>query len=132
VVLVGPKPQAELPDWYRAADVVTLPSFSEGIPNVLREAIACGVPFVATNVGGIPELVRGPAARLVPPADPAALADGLRATLADPPTVTDTDRAVNESAEILSDRLNTVLGPAPDTPAGRRLPPAPAAFHGTH
>ena len=38
--MVGSSPQAELPDWYRAADVVCLPSFSEGVPNVLREAVA--------------------------------------------------------------------------------------------
>ncbi len=112
VLLVGPKPQAELPDWYRAADVVTLPSYSEGIPNVLREAIACGVPFVATTVGGIPELVRGPAGRLVPPGDAVALAEALRATLTDPPAVTAADRAVNiswaESAERLAVRLGVV------------------------
>jgi glycosyltransferase involved in cell wall biosynthesis len=131
VVLVGPKPQAELPDWYRAADVVTLPSFSEGIPNVLREAIACGVPFVATSVGGIPELVRGPAGRLVPPGDPVALAEALRATLPDPPVVTDADRSVNvswaESAERLTARLTAVLRPPAATQPGRGVTPAPAA-----
>ncbi len=112
VTLTGPRPQADLPDWYRAADVVTLPSYSEGIPNVLRETLACGRPFVATRVGGIPELVRGPAGRLVPPGDPAALADALAAVLADPPPVTEAERAVNvswdESARLLAEHLRAV------------------------
>ena len=56
VNFAGPKPQGALPDWYRASDVVALPSYSEGIPNVLREARACGRPFVATRVGGVPEV----------------------------------------------------------------------------
>lgn len=131
VVLVGPKPQSELPDWYRAADVVTLPSFSEGIPNVLREAIACGVPFVATGVGGIPELVRGLAAQLVPPGDPVALAEALRSTLADPPVVTAADQSVNlsweDSADRLAERLSAVLRPSPQMPTGRSVTPTPTA-----
>jgi glycosyltransferase involved in cell wall biosynthesis len=113
VTLTGPRPQGDLPDWYRAADVVSLPSYSEGIPNVLREALACGRPFVATRVGGIPELVRGPAGRLVPPGDPAALADALAAVLADPPPVTQAERAVNvswaESARLLAEHLEAAV-----------------------
>lgn len=49
---------SSLASWYAAADVVTLLSHSEGCPNVVIEAIACGRPVVATNVGGVPELVR--------------------------------------------------------------------------
>lgn len=77
VTMVGPRPLAELPDWYRASNLVALPSFSEGIPNVLRESAACGCPFVATRVGGIPEIARDAASRLVGPDDPAALADAI-------------------------------------------------------
>ena len=55
------------------------------------------------------------------------------AALADPPTVTETDRSVNvswaESAGLLADRLNAVVRSARDTPAGREVTPAPAAFH---
>ena len=56
ITFVGPKLHDELPDWYRAADLTVLPSRSEGLPNVLRESLACGTPFVASNVGGIPEI----------------------------------------------------------------------------
>ena len=85
VTFAGPRPQHELPDWYRASDVVVLPSYSEGIPNVLREAQACGRPFVATRVGGIPEVADPATSRLVAPGSPAALAGAIRATLAEPP-----------------------------------------------
>ena len=54
--LKGSQQQHRLVDWYRAADVIAVPSLSEGIPNVLLEAISCGKPFVASHVGGIPEI----------------------------------------------------------------------------
>jgi glycosyltransferase involved in cell wall biosynthesis len=83
VKLLGPKPQTELPDWYRAADLFVLPSRSEGVPNVLREAAACGLRCVATRVGGIPEVSSCGDIRLVPAEDPAALAGALRTGLAE-------------------------------------------------
>ena len=58
VQLVGAKPQDELADWYSAADLFCLASDREGCPNVILEALACGVPVVASNVGGVAELVR--------------------------------------------------------------------------
>jgi glycosyltransferase involved in cell wall biosynthesis len=48
----------DLPAWYQAADLFALASSREGWPNVLCEAQACGLPAVATNVWGIPEIVR--------------------------------------------------------------------------
>ncbi len=48
---------AELTHWYNAVDLISLPSYNEGVPNVLLEAMACGLPVVATRVGGIPEVV---------------------------------------------------------------------------
>jgi teichuronic acid biosynthesis glycosyltransferase TuaC len=68
--------------WIAAADAVVLPSWSEGYPNVLVEAIACGRPVVATDVGGAGEIVTGANGVLVPPRDPVALAAGITAVLA--------------------------------------------------
>jgi glycosyltransferase involved in cell wall biosynthesis len=68
---------------YRDADVAVLSSVSEGHPYALLEAMAAGVPVVATRVGGVPELV-GEAGSLVPPRDPDALAAALLALLRDP------------------------------------------------
>ncbi len=67
--------------WMAAADLVTLPSYMEGCPNVVLEALACGRPVVATNVGGIPEIMSDACGRLVPPRDPAALAQALASVL---------------------------------------------------
>jgi glycosyltransferase involved in cell wall biosynthesis len=87
VVFAGRCSQSALVNWYRAADLVTLPSFSEGIPNVLREALQCGRPFVATRVGGIPEISDPTVSRLITPGDPGELADALGTMLDSPPTV---------------------------------------------
>ncbi len=78
----GQRSHSELPVWYRAADVVVLPSRSEGVPNVLLEAQACGVPIVASRVGGIPEIVSGEPHRLVPAGDSLALAEAIADVLA--------------------------------------------------
>lgn len=72
----GAIPHDRLPDWYRAANLTVLSSRSEGLPNVLRESLACGTPFVATDVGDIHEMV-GPGVTLVPPGDAVALAGAI-------------------------------------------------------
>ena len=82
--LPGAQSPPEVARWMAAADVVTLPSYSEGHPNVLVEALACGRPVVATPVGGIPEVVDESCGVLVPARDASALATGLRGALARP------------------------------------------------
>lgn len=57
VLFAGQKPNRELPDWYNASDVFALMSSKEGWPNVILEAMACGIPAVANAVWGIPEIV---------------------------------------------------------------------------
>lgn len=81
VLLQGGQSQSALADWYRAADLVVLPSLSEGVPNVLLEAIASGRPWVATQVGGIPEIADPVWHRLVSPQQPAELAETIRNSL---------------------------------------------------
>lgn len=81
VELRGGQSQAELADWYRAADLVVLTSLSEGVPNVLLEAIACGAAFVATNVGGIPEIADPDNDQLVPAGEPTKLAEAIEGRL---------------------------------------------------
>jgi teichuronic acid biosynthesis glycosyltransferase TuaC len=51
------RPQRDLVDFYNAADVVVLPSLSEGSPNVVKEAMACGAPLVVTDVGDVREIL---------------------------------------------------------------------------
>ena len=72
----------DLPAWYRAADVTVLPSLSEGVPNVLLESVACGTPFVASNVGSIPEIADRACDRLVAPGQPDELATAIAEVLA--------------------------------------------------
>jgi glycosyltransferase involved in cell wall biosynthesis len=67
-----------------AFDVCVLSSRTEGTPMVLFEAIAAGVPVVATRVGGVPDIVSSSEAALVPAEDPVALAAGIRAVYRDP------------------------------------------------
>jgi glycosyltransferase involved in cell wall biosynthesis len=84
VILPGRCDAAGIAQWMRAADVFCLPSYSEGCPNVVVEALACGRPIVAMNVGGIPELVKEASGLLVPPRDAAALRGALDNALSKP------------------------------------------------
>jgi glycosyltransferase involved in cell wall biosynthesis len=75
---------SDVAPYFAAADVFVLPSHSEGSPNVLLEAMAAGLPVVATAVGGVPDTVTdGEQALLVPAAQPQAMADAIRRLLTD-------------------------------------------------
>jgi glycosyltransferase involved in cell wall biosynthesis len=72
----------EVPQWLAACDVLALPSWNEGTPNVVLEALASGRRVVATRVGGTPNVVTSPVlGELVPPRDSAALAEALERAL---------------------------------------------------
>jgi glycosyltransferase involved in cell wall biosynthesis len=71
--------------FYRAADVICLPSRDEGLPLSLLEAQSCGVPVAAFAVGGVPAAVDPASGRLVPAGDGAAMAEALAAMTAAPP-----------------------------------------------
>jgi teichuronic acid biosynthesis glycosyltransferase TuaC len=81
ILLTGRRDAAGVAAWMRAADLFCLPSYSEGCPNVLVEALACGRPVVAAHVGGIPELVDDSCGILVPPRDAARLRQALEEAL---------------------------------------------------
>jgi glycosyltransferase involved in cell wall biosynthesis len=82
VLLLGEKPHDEIPLWVNSADVFVLPSLSEGFPLVIPEAMMCGVPIVATDVGGVPEaVIDGRTGLLVRPNDAFSLEKAIRAYL---------------------------------------------------
>lgn len=69
----------DIPDILSCIDVFVMPSIAEGLPNALLEAMAMGKPIVATEVGGIPEVMKnGVNGLLVPPRDPSALATAMK------------------------------------------------------
>ncbi len=72
----------DVPEIMRALDIIAIPSFHEAIPQSGLQALAMGVPVVASDVGGIPSIIRhGETGRLVPPHDAAALAAAIREIL---------------------------------------------------
>lgn len=76
--------QDEVSEMLASADAVVLPSFAEGVPVVLMEAMAAEVPVIATRVAGVAELVEdGVSGFVVPPGDPAALVEGIVALASD-------------------------------------------------
>jgi glycosyltransferase involved in cell wall biosynthesis len=77
--------RSDVPELLSEVCVSVLPSLSEGLSNVVLEAMAAGVPIVATSVGGTPEMVEdGVTGLLVPPRDAAALAQAIGSLLGDP------------------------------------------------
>lgn len=93
VTMLGEVPHNGLVSLYNAADMLVLASSREGWANVLLEAMACGTPVVATDVGGTAEVLRGPAAgRLIPAQTPQAVAEAVQRLRADMPDRKDTRR----------------------------------------
>ena len=74
----------DIPDYYGAIDLLVQPSFSEGSPNTVLEAMSFGVAVLATAVGGVPEIIQNGNGVMVPPNDPDALASKMIELLADP------------------------------------------------
>jgi glycosyltransferase involved in cell wall biosynthesis len=85
VTLVGSVSHANTPSYYRSGDVFALPSEFDNSPNAVLEAMACGLPIVATDSGGVRDFVADSSSgAIVPTGDARALADGLERYLANP------------------------------------------------
>ena len=94
--------QGVVPDGARvltAFDVCVLSSRTEGTPMALFEAMAAGVPVVATAVGGVPDVISSREAVLIPPNDPAALAGAIRGVYRDPAAARERARAAQTRVE---------------------------------
>lgn len=78
VRFAGEVAHENVPLWLRSADALCLPSLMEGMPNVVLEAQACGLPVIATRVGALPDLINDSNGVLIPPGDSTALADALK------------------------------------------------------
>ena len=115
VTIAGARPHDEVPWWMAASDVVALASWNEGTPNVLLEALRCGRRVVATDVGGIPDLIHNATRGIVVPArNIDALAKGLANGLSadyDPETVASDmgirgwDECAREMLEIIGEAV---------------------------
>jgi glycosyltransferase involved in cell wall biosynthesis len=86
VDFLGVVPHARLPLLYCAADALVLASVREGMPNVVLESLACGTPVVASDVGGVSEVLHAGVGRLVDERTPAAFRRAIEALLAARPS----------------------------------------------
>lgn len=85
VIFAGRKPHSQIPLWLSAGDCLVMSSVMEGFPTILPEAMMCEVPVVATDVGGISEIVRHrETGMLVPARDVSALASAIDTVFGDP------------------------------------------------
>jgi colanic acid/amylovoran biosynthesis glycosyltransferase len=87
VTLLGPLPTADVISWMHASHLFMLPSLAEGTPTVLLEAQASGMPVLATDVGGVRDIVQdGVVGSIVPAGDTAALTRELQRFIDHPDT----------------------------------------------
>ncbi len=108
VLFLGKRGQQTLPYYYSAAEVVVMPSFYESFGMVALEAMACGTPVIASQVGGLAFLVKdGETGFFVPAQDPEALAEKLRLLFVDHDLRAQFGKAAAESAKNFSWELIT-------------------------
>ena len=113
VRFLGSVPHDDLPSLFAAADIMALVSASEGLANAWVEALACGTPIIASDVGGIRELIKNDAAGRIVAQEPGEIAQAARDLLANPPRkedVADNVRAFSwtENARQLADFFRSV------------------------
>ena len=136
IEIAGRIPREEMPDEYRRSDLFVLPTLADNTPVTLMEAMASGLPAVATAVGGIPEMVvPGVTGRLVPAGDIPALTASIEGLLADSPLRRRMGSASRNMAETnfarqrMIAQLEDVYGAAPGRARGTAsLPSLPVAI----
>ena len=114
VRLLGIQPRGDVADWLAAADVMALPSASEGLANAWVEALASGTPIVIADVGGARELVQDKVAGMLVTRDASAIADAINTLIADPPDRDAVCRTVDRfswetNATLLFDHLSAMV-----------------------
>ncbi len=77
VLILSKLSPEKISHWYKFSDFTCLPSYHEGLPNVLLESVACGTPVVASKVGGIPEIINDKNGRLVDAGDIVSLKESV-------------------------------------------------------
>jgi glycosyltransferase involved in cell wall biosynthesis len=103
VKLSGPLPHDRMPEWFESLDCFVLPSISEGCPNVLMEAMASGLPCIATRTGAVGDLIEhGVSGLITPRGDSASLADALRRLAADPQRAQEWGKRARERMKLFS------------------------------
>lgn len=121
ITFTGGVDHEDIPGYMNAADVFVLPSWMEGLPNVIMEACACERPVLASAVGGIPEVIENNITGfLITPKAPTDLAASLRLVIANPEVATEIAKTArekilrkfnyHENGRILLNRLDTILG----------------------
>lgn len=127
---LGWRPRDELPAIYVGSQVLVLPSLMEGMPNVMLEAMAAGLPVIATRVGGCPELVSdGENGLLVEPGSPPALAAAISAVLARKDSLQEWGTASRRRVAAFSwDAVVDGYLALAETAAGRRRRSTPASL----
>jgi glycosyltransferase involved in cell wall biosynthesis len=109
IIFTGFVPHSKVRDFLREASVFVLPSRFEGLPNALLQAMAAGLPCVATNVGGVPDVIEnGINGILIPPGREDLLAEALEKVLIDQ----DLARRLGENAHrsVSRLRLDRIVG----------------------
>ena len=101
--LLEPLPHDKIPEWLRTLDVFVLPSLTEGCPNILTEAMASGVPSIATRTGAIEDLMEDHVSGLVVPwGNSGALATAVREIMNDPVLAQQLGAAARERMKLFS------------------------------
>ncbi|WP_188237505.1 glycosyltransferase [Sphingopyxis sp. LK2115] len=116
VHFMGPVAHADLPMLYRAADVVVMPSASEGLANAWVEALACGTPIIISRAGGAAELVTSATQGRIVARTPEAIAAAVKEVLSAPPSPPDVAASLgdrfdwNRNGRELADHLRRCAG----------------------